>query len=102
MTYRLTYQTRSTTVNGLGEVTGDWADEFDIGTKRITQSSAAENVAGGREGNSRTIEVILPYSMNTMDISEDGRLVIDSVNYLIRTINTFGRREVRITAEVQD
>ena len=102
MTYRLTYQTRDTTRNTFGELTGDWTDEFDIGTKRVSQLSSAENVAGGREANSQVIEVILPYSMNTIDMSDDGRLVFDSNNYLIRTINTIGRREVRITAEVED
>ena len=104
MIYRVLHQRRDSTPDLFGQLSTTWVDMLTYGTQSVTQLSATEVVSLNRQVGSRILQVDLPYSTNTLTITDEDRFVIDGVNYNISTIDTitFNKQMIRFVVEVQD
>lgn len=99
---RVTHQRRDAGQNAFGERVDTFTDVVTIGTRSVLQIAASEVTSDNRQAASQTIQVDLPYSMVVLAMRDVDRLVIDTVAYQIKTIDSlsFARRFIRLTAEV--
>ena len=104
MIYRVLHQRRDATPDLFGQLSSTWTDMLTYGTQSVTQLSATEVVSLNRQVGSRILQIDLPYSTNTLMITDEDRFVIDGVNYNISTIDTitFNKQMIRFVVEVQD